>query len=201
MTPAPEPRVPARRRPRYGLLAAASALLLAAALLPWPGVRRSGAFSGVLAGLGAGGLMVSLMLWWSPGLLDTYPRHKTWRILLEAAPPLLLYMLALDRWPGLLAQVPAGGLRLAAACGPALLVLWAGWAFVRYLRLLDELQQRVELVSVALAAGVVCLLAASAGALHVAGMLQLDGKAGLWVFPLLAMAYALLRAALTRRYQ
>ena len=62
MTPAPEPRVPARRRPRYGLLAAASALLLAAALLPWPGVPRSGAFSGVLAGLGAGGLMVSLNL-------------------------------------------------------------------------------------------------------------------------------------------
>ena len=76
-----------------------------------------------------------------------------------------------------------------------------GLGLVRYLRLLDELQQRVELVSVALAAGVVCLLAATAGALHVAGMLQLDGKAGLWVFPLLAMAYALLRAALTRRYQ
>ena len=46
-----------------------------------------------------------------------------------------------------------------------------------------------------------CFWRDDAGALHVAGMLQLDGRAGLWVFPLLAMAYALLRAALTRRYQ
>ena len=191
----------ANRRRRYGLFAALSTLLLVAAALPWPGIDRPTALSALLIGIGTGGLLASLMLCWSPGLLDTYPREKTWRILLEAAPPLLLYMLAVDRWPDLLARVPAGGLRTAAACAPALLVLWACWAFARYLRLLDELQQRVELVSVALAAWVVCLLAATAGALHVAGMLQLDGKAGLWVFPLLAMAYALLRAALTRRYQ
>ena len=201
MTPAPEPRVPARPRPRYGLLAAASTLLLAAALLPWPGGVRSGAFSAVLGGVAAGGLAVSLMLWWAPGLLDTYPRSKTWRIVLEAMPPLLLYMLAIDRWPDLLARVPAGGLRMVAACAPALLVLWACWAFARYLRLLDELQQRVELTSVALAAGLTGILAAAAGVLHAAGIVQVSGEAGLWVFPLLAVAYSLIRAALTRRYQ
>lgn len=199
--PTPKPRFLADRRRLYGLLATASGLLLAAALLPWPGVVRSGAFTALLAGVAAGGLAVSLMLWWSPGLLDTYPRDKTWRILLEAAPPLLLYMLAIDRWPALLALAPAGGARIAAACAPTLLVLWACWAFVRYLRLLDELQQRVELVSVALAAGLVGTLAAAAGVLHAAGMVQVSGEAGLWVFPLLAVAYSLIRAALTRRYQ
>jgi len=192
----------ASRRRLYGLLAALSGLLLAAAALPWPGgIDPPAALTALLAGIGAGGLVASLMLCWSPGLLDTYPRDKTWRILLEAAPPLLLYMLAIDRWPDLLARVPAGGLRAAAACAPALLVLWACWAFARYLRLLDELQQRVELVSVALAAGLTGLLAAAAGALHGAGMVQVPGKAGLWMFPLLAVAYSLIRAALTRRYE
>ena len=80
-------------------------------------------------------------------------------------------------------------------------MLWACWAFARYLRLLDELQQRVELASVALAAGLTGLLAAAAGALHGAGLVRLPGEAGLWVFPLLAAAYSLARAALTRRYQ
>ena len=199
--PTPKPRFLADRRRLYSLLATASGLLLVAALLPWPGVVRSGAFPALLAGVAAGGLAVSLMLWWSPGLLDTYPRDKTWRILLEGAPPLLLYMLAIDRWPALLALAPAGGLRIAAACAPALLVLWACWAFARYLRLLDELQQRVELTSVALAAGLTGILAAAVGILHAADMMRVTGEAGLWVFPLLAAAYSLIRAALTRRYQ
>lgn len=197
----PASRLFSDKRRLYGLLAAASGLLLAAALLPWPGGVLPGAFGALLAGLGAGGLAVSLMLWWAPGLLDTYPRSKTWRIVLEAMPPLLLYMLAIDRWPDLLARVPTGGMRMAAACAPALLVLWACWAFARYLRLLDELQQRVELVSVGLAAGLTGILAAAAGALHGAGLVRVPGEAGLWVFPLLAVAYSLFRAALTRRYQ
>ncbi len=199
----PTPKSPffADRRRLYGLLALASVLLLAAGLLPWPGIDRPVALTALLTGTGAGGLIASLMLCWSPGLLDTYPREKTWRILLEAAPPLLLYMLAIDRWPELLARVPAGGMRMAAACAPALLVLWACWAFARYLRLLDELQQRVELVSVGLAAGLTGILAAAAGALHGAGLVRVPGEAGLWVFPLLAVAYSLFRAALTRRYQ
>ena len=191
----------ASRRRRYGLLAALIAVLLVAGLLPLPGIDRPAALAALLTGIGAGGLIASLMLCWSPGLLDTYPRNKTWRILLEAAPPLLLYMLAIDRWPDLLARVPAGGLRMVAACAPALLVLWACWAFARYLRLLDELQQRVELTAVALAAGLTGMLAAAAGALHGAGLVQVPGEAGLWVFPMLAVAYSLARAALTRRYQ
>ncbi len=191
----------ASRRRRYGLLAALSAGLLVAAALPWPGIDWPVALTALLMGIGGGGLLASLMLCWSPGLLDTYPREKTWRILLEAMPPLLLYMLAIDRWPDLLARVPAGGLRTAAAGAPALLVLWACWAFARYLRLLDELQQRVELTAVALAAGLTGLLAAAAGALHGTGVVQVPGEAGLWVFPLLAVAYSLARAALTRRYQ
>ena len=89
----------ANRRRRYGLLAALSAGLLVAGLLPLPGIDRPAALAALLTGIGAGGLIASLMLCWSPGLLDTYPRNKTWRILLEAAPPLLLYMLAVGRWP------------------------------------------------------------------------------------------------------
>lgn len=185
----------------YALLAAAGAVLLLATLLPGFRDAVPAALAPWLMGIGAAGLAVGLLLLWSPGLMDTYPRARTLRIALDFGPPVLLYMLAIDRWPGLLDSVPAGGLRIAAACLPALLVLWACWAFVRYMRLLDELQQRVELVSLALAAALTCSLAAAAGGLHWAGAMQITGKAGLWVFPLLMLAYSLIRAALTRRYQ
>lgn len=183
------------------LLAAAGAALLLAVFLPWSRDAVPAALAPWLGAIGGSSLGVGLMLLWSPGLIDTYPRARTLRILLDFGPPVLLYALAIDRWPELLDSVPAGGLRIAAACLPALLVLWACWAFVRYMRLLDELQQRVELVSVALAAALTCTVAAAAGGLHWAGALQVGGKTALWVFPVLMLAYALIRAALTRRYQ
>lgn len=185
----------------YALFTVLSALLLAAALVVLPGVGRAAPLVPVLAGIAVGGLVISLMLLWSPGLLDTYPRNKTLRILFESVPPLLLYMLAMNHWPELLARIPAGGLQVAAACMPALLVVWMCWAFARYLRLLDELQQRIELLSVALAAALTGILAATAGTLHGIGVVRVSGEAGLWIFPLLGLAYSLIRAALTRRYQ
>jgi len=185
----------------YALLAAAGALLLVAVLLPWSRAAVPDALVPWLAGIGSAGLGAGLLLLWSPGLLDIYPRASTLRITLDVGPPVLLYALAIDGWPGLLDKLPAGGLRIAAAFLPALLVLWACRAFVRYMRLLDELQQRVELVSIALAAALTCILAAAAGGLHSAGAVQVTGKACLWVFPLLLLAYSLIRAALTRRYQ
>lgn len=193
--PVPNPRL------RYGLLAAVGILVLLVVLLPASRAAVPVALAPWLAGVGAALLSVGLLLLWSPGLLDTYPRASTLRILLDFAPPVLLYGLAIDRWPDLLASVPAGGPRIAAACLPALLVLWACWAFVRYMRLLDELQQRVELVSVALAAALTCSLAAAAGGLHLAGVAEVTARTCLWMFPLLMLAYSLIRAALTRRYQ
>lgn len=191
-----------RSRRRWLLaLAAFCVLLLALPLLPWPDAIGSSRLFILPGAIGAGGLAIALMLLWSPGLLDTYPRDKTLRIVLEALPPFLLYMLAIDRWPALLAHVPAGAWRSVATCAPLLLVLWACWAFVRYMRWLDELQQRVELVSVSLAAGLTAMVAAGAGVLHGSGAIGLPDHAGLWVFPLLAVAYSLIRTWLTRRYQ
>ncbi|TYT26509.1 hypothetical protein FZO89_09700 [Luteimonas viscosa] len=197
----PVPSLLTRKRRLYALLAAVSGLLLLLALLPWPGIDRADPVLKLVLAISAGGLATALMLWWAPSLLDIYPREKVWRILLEGVPPLALYMWTVDRWPAVLAQTPAGAMRIAIACAPILLVLWACIAFVRYVRMLDELQQRVELVSVSLAAGLLCLLAAAAGILHAAGMLQIAGHAALWAFPVLAVAYSLIRVALTRRYE
>lgn len=191
----------AGRRARWLLLALASLFLLCLPKLPVPGLDRTGQLVSVLSAAGAGGLLSALMLIWSPGLLDIYPRRKTLRIILESAPPLLLYMLCMPHWHTWLAQVPGRGLRVAIGCAPVLLVLWTCWAFVRYLRLLDELQQRVELVSVALAAGLTCMAGAAAAIVHGAGVLVLPASAGLWLFPFLAVAYSLIRAALTRGYE
>lgn len=186
---------------RYGLLAAVGAVVLLVVLLPASRAAVPDGLAPWLISLGSAGLSTGLLLLWSPGLLDTYPRARTLRIALYFAPPVLLYALAMDRWPDVLDSVPAGGLRIAAGCLPAVLVLWACWAFARYMRLLDELQQHVELVSVALATALTCSVAAAAGGLHLAGAVEVNGRTGLWVFPLLLMAYSLIRAALTRRYQ
>lgn len=191
----------ANHRRRHALLAILSLLALVLCTVAGMHASNRGPLLQILSVVAASGLAWGVMVWWAPGLLDTYPRHKFWRILLESAPPILLYMLAIEAGPEVVSRLPEGWIRVAAALVPALLVAWAMFAFARYVGMLDELQQRLELQSLALAAGLVCIAGAAAGFLHLSGIASVPGKAGLWAFPLLGMGYGLIRTILTRRYQ
>ena len=196
----PSSRFFADKRRLFGLLVIASAACLVIGLLPWPASLCCSPARPLLAAVGAGVLVGALMLWWAPSLLDTYPRGKLLRILVEGVPPLVLYMLAIDKWPAVIDGIAPGGLRIAAALVPAALATWACVAFARYVHMLDELQQRLELVSLAAAAGLACVVGAMVAFLHLAGAIEVPGKAGFWVFPLVAVGYSLIRTVLTRRY-
>lgn len=93
-------------------------------------------------------------------------------------------------------------LRIAFALAPVLGLAWMFFAYLRFLRDCDELERRIELAALAWAAGialhgvVACLFLLDAGlvdwqATHATAYLGL----------LLVGIYALIRAALHRRYQ
>ena len=64
----------------------------------------------------------------------------------------------------------------------------------------DELQQRVHLIALSIATGVVAALSFVAGVLSAMGVVALGGDDLIWVFPALALTYAAARWLVGRRY-
>ncbi len=75
-------------------------------------------------------------------------------------------------------------------------------AMVRYIRDVDEMQQRIELEAVSLATAFVALGYMTGGFLQSAKVIDVPASAAMiWVFPLLCMAYGLAKAVVARRYR
>ena len=64
----------------------------------------------------------------------------------------------------------------------------------------DELQQRVHLIALSIATGVVAALSFVAGVLSAMGVVALGGDDLIWVLPALALTYAAARWLVGRRY-
>ena len=64
----------------------------------------------------------------------------------------------------------------------------------------DELQQRVHLIALSIATGVVAALSFVAGVLSAMGVVVLGGDDLMWVLPALALTYAAARWLVGRRY-
>jgi hypothetical protein len=64
----------------------------------------------------------------------------------------------------------------------------------------DELQQRVHLIALSIATGVVAAVSFVAGVLCAAGLLKLGGEDLMFVLPALALTYASARWLVGRRY-
>jgi hypothetical protein len=64
----------------------------------------------------------------------------------------------------------------------------------------DELQQRVHLIALSIAAGVTCAASFTAGFLCSAGVLALHGDDLIWVLPAMALTYAVAKWLVGRRY-
>lgn len=84
-------------------------------------------------------------------------------------------------------------LKALAAVSPALPLAWVVVAATRLILGSDELQQRLHLQSLAIATGVVSVLSMALGFLVAARLLDLRGDILLWVFPVLAWTYGLVR--------
>jgi len=102
-------------------------------------------------------------------------------------------------WP-LLPRVHNELLKIALTLLPVLPVLFVVRAKVRLVLSSDELEQRIHLIGLAVAATVVSTLSLVGGFLAAADVIQLDGTILVWVWPALVLVYAAGRGWASRRY-
>ncbi|TWT22279.1 hypothetical protein FQY83_04405 [Luteimonas marina] len=186
----------------YRALAATAVVLGAAALLLClvPGMSRDLAIV-----LFIGALLLAAMAVAHRGAdadCDTAPPGVTRRYLRELAASMGAYVLVLSASIWLLRRVDLPLLRVAVAIAPLLPIGFAVRGMVRYMRGLDEMQQRIELESVGVAAVFVSMLYMTGGLLQSARLVHVPGDvAMIWVFPLVCATYGIAKAFVARRYR
>ncbi|WP_115529421.1 MULTISPECIES: hypothetical protein [Xanthomonas] len=178
-------------------------LILLGALRRWLPWQVSDYAQGLLIGVGLGGLLVALMLHVSCGSFrDSAPPALVRRYHTELAPPMLAYVVVMLCWRHLLASVDANWMRVLIALLPALLLMFVVRAVARFVHDSDEMQRRIELESIAIAAGLVSLAYMTAGFLQSAQLIAVPAAAAMiWVFPVLCITYGFTKAINARRYQ
>ena len=126
------------------------------------------------------------------------PIHQ--RYLREFWPAMAAYIAIMFLlWP-LLPRVHNELLKIALAVLPVVPVLFVVRAMVRLVLGSDELEQRIHLIGLAIAATVVSTLSLAGGFLAAADVIQLDGAILIWVWPTLVAVYAAGRGWASRRY-
>jgi hypothetical protein len=198
VTPA-EPLPSARRKALWAL-----AIGLLGLALGW--LAREGGWLppqalGFLFGLGAGGLVAALLLWWTPDFSEGMPRPLMRRYYREFGLAMGGYVLVMLFWKRLLYLFEPTWWRVAVALLPVLFVCLVLRAFVRFVRDSDEMQRRIELESGAIAALLVSALYLGAGFLHSAKLIFVPASLALiGVFPAQCLVYGVTKIFVARRY-
>jgi len=189
-------------------LAVLTTLLALAAYVPALGLPAR--YHDLTAGL-AWGMGVALLLacalhtlrpQWLPDESGRLQQQLSRRYLREAAPGLLVYLALLILSPWLAAR-PHGAWLVALFCVlPLAATVLLVRAALRYLRDADELQRKIELESLAIAALVVSQLYFSAWVLQRFGLIQVEAEPAMsWVFAAIVLVRAVAGTWLRRRYQ
>lgn len=188
---------------RRALQVVSVGLLLLGSVRRWLPWQMSDYTQGLLIGCGISGLLVALMLRVGrDSLRDSAPPALVRRYRREFAPPMLAYVAVMLCWRRLLAGMHESWGRVLIALLPALLLMLAMRAVARFVRDSDELQRRIELESIAIAAGLVSMAYMTAGFLQSAQLIAVPAAAAMiWVFPMLCMTYGFTKAINARRYQ
>lgn len=182
----------------------AAVLCVALALLlphvsPWPVTDTA---SGVLYGMATGFFFGGLLRWRMPDPCDTGTPALRRRYLREFLPPMAGYVVALFFSVWLLKRVDEPGLRALIALLPVPAIGLALRAIFRYIRDVDELQQRIELEAVSFSAAFVSLVYIAGGFLQLAKVIDIPaGVAMIWVFPMICLSYGLAKVVVSRRFQ
>jgi hypothetical protein len=98
----------------------------------------------------------------------------------------------------LIPSVTRGWLQVLVAIAPVVPVIFVLASIVRLLSRIDEMQRRIHLEAMALAAGITALLALTCGFLENAGMPRLSG---FWTFASISLLWAVFAIILQRRYR
>lgn len=158
--------------------------------------------AGILYGIGIGLLFGAFLRWRLPDGCDAATPSLRRRYLREFIPAMAGYVVGLVLSLWLLKRVDAPMLRAFIALLPVFPIVLVMRAMVRYIRDTDELQRRIELESVSLAATLVSTLYMAGGFLQLAKVVDIpSGVAMLWVFPLVCFSYGLVKTVVARRYR
>jgi hypothetical protein len=98
----------------------------------------------------------------------------------------------------LIPSMTRGWLQVLVAVVPVIPVIFVLMVIVRLFSRIDEMQRRIHLEAVALAAGITSLLALTCGFLENAGMPRLSG---FWTFASIGVLWAVFAMILQRRYR
>lgn len=187
----------------FRLIAGVSVALGAAGLLlPWlfPGQVPQGV-AVVLVATALLLLLLALARRGAPPACDSANPALRRRYTRELMLAMGLYVLVLCASVWLLKHVDAIWLRAMIALLPVPPIGLALRAMVRYVRDTDELQRRIELEAISIAAVGVPLLYLTGGFLQSAAVVDIPADvAMIWVFPLTCFGYGLAKAFVSRRY-
>lgn len=158
--------------------------------------------SGVLYGLAIGLLFVAVVRAFRPEGCDEVTPAVRRRYLREILPAMVGYIAAVFLSVWLLKRVDAPALRALIALLPVPGIALAMRAIVHRIRDADELQRRIEVEAVSIAAAFVSLGYLAAGFLQRAKVIDVPSStAMIWVFPLVALSFGVAKAVLGRRYR
>ncbi|HZV23976.1 MAG TPA: hypothetical protein VFF93_09445 [Luteimonas sp.] len=158
--------------------------------------------TGVLYGLAIGLLFAAVVRAFRPeGCDDVSPAVRR-RYLREFLPAMVGYVAAVFLSVWLLKRVDAPALRALIALLPVPAIALAMRAIVRRIRDADELQRRIEVEAVSIAAAFVSLGYLAAGFLQRAKVIDVPSSAAMiWVFPLVCLSFGVAKLVLGRRYR
>lgn len=146
---------------------------------------------------------VALLRWRMPDGCDAAPAVLRRRYTREMALAMGAYVVVLFFSAWLLKRADmAPPLRALVALLPVPPIAFALRAIVRYIRDVDEMQQRIELEAVSIATAFVSLVYMAGGFLQAARVIDLPASAAMiWMFPLICFSYGLAKAFIVGRYR
>ncbi len=133
---------------------------------------------------------------------DTVAMAVNRQYLREFLPAMGVYVLAVFGSLLLLKNIDAPAIRALVALLPVVPIAFALRAIMRYVRNVDEMQQRIELESIAFATALVTLVYLAGGFLQLARVIDLQaGVAMAMVFPLVCGVYGIAKLVVARRFR
>ncbi|PNS08748.1 hypothetical protein [Solilutibacter silvestris] len=165
-------------------------------------------FVGIFAGMGTGFLILVAVMrfaprWWREQCEEQYASRANRDYRRQMWPAMLVYVLAVFASTWLLKNsVQLLPLRALIAAAPALPIFFVMRAFLRYLRSIDEMQRRIEMEAIGVAALFVSQLYLLGGFLQLGKVIDVpSGVAMIWVFPLMCLSYGIGKFIAVRRYR
>ncbi|AOY61307.1 hypothetical protein ABFO19_21215 [Xanthomonas citri pv. glycines] len=169
----------------------------------WQVLPLNNYLAGLSAGIGGSCMLLSVPMWLMRGSMrDSARPMLAQRYYREFGIPMVLYVLVMLFWRYLLGHVGSNWARVLIALLPAVLVVLVIRAVARYVRDSDEMQRRIELEAIAIAAGLVSGAYMTAGFLQAAELIDVPASAAmLWVFSLLCAIYGITKSIHARRFE